>query len=353
MEIKKFLTFAKIHVHSWSKHPFYLRNPRLKKIMKIKFTMLIFLCIAVLLAFPLLGSTNIFTNAMGHEILIRLRIPRTLTACFAGIALAVSGMIFQSLFRNPLATPFTLGVSGGAALGAAIWMRFGMALAFAGISGTSIAGFIGATGAVLLVYGLARSKTGFSTATLLLSGVAVNMFFSSLILLMQYFSDPGETFRMIRWMMGGFSVVGYSAPVNLAIFTAAGLIITALLTREMNLLLTGEELAGARGLNVNRTKKLLFLAASLMTGAAVAFCGPVAFVGLMVPHICRQIFGADHRRLFPAVILFGGMFMVVCDGLARTLLAPIEMPAGLITSLLGGPFFLWLLLKRDSQKAYS
>jgi iron complex transport system permease protein len=114
----------------------------------------------------------------------------------------------------------------------------------------------------------------------------------------------------------------------------------------MNLLLTGEELAGARGMNVDRTKKLLFLSASLMTGAAVAFCGPIAFVGLMVPHICRQFIGSDHRKLFPAVILFGGTFMVVCDGLARTLLAPVEMPAGLITSLLGGPFFLWLLLRK-------
>ncbi len=151
---------------------------------------------------------------------------------------------------------------------------------------------------------------------------------------------------MIRWLMGGFSVVGFTTPINLAIFTAVGLIIAALLTREMNLLLTGEELAGARGVNVARTKKLLFFSASLMTGAAVAFCGPIAFVGLMVPHICRQFIGSDHRKLFPAVILLGGAFMVICDGLARTLLAPVEMPAGLITSLLGGPFFLWLLLRK-------
>lgn len=314
--------------------------------MKTKFAILILLCIAALLLFPMIGSTDVLCDPMGREILLKLRIPRVLTAFLAGIALASSGMIFQALFRNPLATPFTLGVSGGAALGATIWMRFGAPLLFCGISGSSIAGFIGALGAVALVYGLARIKSGFSTATLLLAGVAVNLFFSSLILLMQYFSDPGETFRMIRWLMGGFSVVGFTTPVNLAGFTLTGLVLAGLLTREMNLLLTGEELAGARGVNVDRTKKLLFLSASLMTGAAVAFCGPVAFVGLMVPHICRQFIGSDHRKLFPAVILFGGAFMVICDGLARTLLAPVEMPAGLITSLLGGPFFLWLLLRK-------
>ena len=314
--------------------------------MKLKFSILILLCLAALIVFPMVGSTDVLHDPMGREILMKLRIPRVLTAFLAGIALASSGMIFQALFRNPLATPDTLGVSGGAALGATLWMRFGAPLLFAGVAGASIAGFFGALGTVALVYGLARIKSGFSSATLLLAGIAVNLFFSSLILLMQYFSDPGETFRMIRWLMGGFSVVGFVTPVNLTVFTAIGLMITALLTREMNLLLIGEELACARGVNVDRTKKLLFFSASLMTGAAVAFCGPIAFVGLMVPHLCRQLVGSDHRKLFPAVILLGGAFMVICDGLARTLLAPVEMPAGLITSLLGGPFFLWLLLRK-------
>lgn len=314
--------------------------------MKLKFSILILLSLAALIVFPLIGSTDVLHDPMGREILMKLRIPRVLTAFLAGIALASSGMIFQALFRNPLATPDTLGVSGGAALGATLWMRFGAPLLFVGVAGASMAGFFGALGTVALVYGLARAKSGFSSATLLLAGVAVNLFFSSLILLMQYFSDPGETFRMIRWLMGGFSVVGFATPINLAVFTTIGLIIAALQTREMNLLLIGEELASARGVNVNRTKKLLFFSASLMTGAAVAFCGPIAFVGLMVPHLCRQLIGSDHRKLFPAVILLGGAFMVICDGLARTLLAPVEMPAGLITSLLGGPFFLWLLLRK-------
>jgi iron complex transport system permease protein len=314
--------------------------------MRLKFTILILLSLSTLVAFPLIGSTDVLHDPAGAEILLALRIPRVLTAFLAGVALATSGMIFQALFRNPLATPFTLGVSGGAALGAALWMRFGGALLAGGVAGTSLAGFGGALLAVLLVYGLARARGGFATDTLLLAGVAVNFFFSSLILLIQYFSDAGETFRMIRWLMGGFSVIGFSTPVNLSLFTAAGLTVCVWLTREMNLLLTGDELAGARGVNVSRTRKQLFFAASLMTGAAVAFCGPVGFVGLMVPHICRRIFGSDHRVLLPAVVLFGGAFMVLCDGIARGVLAPVEMPAGLITALLGGPFFIWLLMRK-------
>lgn len=316
--------------------------------MKFKFTILILLALGALLVFPMFGSTDLLQDPSGREILMKLRIPRVLTAFLAGIALATSGMIFQALFRNPLSTPFTLGVSGGAALGAALWMRFSIVATAIGIAGTSLAGFGGALAAVLLVYGLARAKGGFATDTLLLAGVAVNFFFSSLILLIQYFSDAGETFRMIRWLMGDFSVIGFSTPINLSLFVLAGLIVCTLLTREMNLLLTGDELAGARGVNVNRTRKLLFFSASLMTGAAVAFCGPVGFVGLMVPHICRRIFGADHRVLLSAVGLFGGAFMVFCDGIARTALAPVEMPAGLITALLGGPFFIWLLLRAKS-----
>ena len=315
--------------------------------MKLKLIILILLCLAALAVFPMVGSTDVLRDPeTGMEILLKLRIPRVLTAFLAGVSLSVSGMIFQALFRNPLATPFTLGVSGGAALGAALWMRFGSAAFLAGVAGTSLAGFGGALAAVLLVYGLARAKGGFATETLLLAGVAVNFFFSSLILLIQYFSDAGETFRMIRWLMGGFSVIGFATPIHLSGFVLAGLVLCTLLTREMNLLLTGDELAGARGVDVRRARQILFFSASLMTGASVAFCGPVGFVGLMVPHICRRLFGADHRVLFPAVILSGGVFLVVCDGLARTLLAPVEMPSGLITALLGGPFFIWLLLRR-------
>jgi iron complex transport system permease protein len=311
--------------------------------MKLKFSILILLALGALLLFPMLGNTGMPTE----DVLLKFRIPRVLTAFIAGVALATSGMIFQALFRNPLATPFTLGVSGGAALGAQLWIRFGIVATAAGIAGTSLAGFGGAIAAVLLVYGMARAKGGFATDTLLLAGVAVNFFFGSLLLLIQYLSDAGEIFRMVRWLMGSFSVIGFSTPISLSLFVVAGLSICGLLTREMNLLLTGDELAGARGVDVHRTRKQLFFAASLMTGAAVAFCGPIGFVGMMVPHICRKLFGSNHRTLLPAVILFGGFFMTACDGLARILLAPSELPVGLVTALLGGPFFIGLLFRKS------
>jgi iron complex transport system permease protein len=305
--------------------------------------------VAVLLVCPFFGSVNVFSDETGSAVLWNIRVPRILTAFMAGAALSLSGMAFQTLFRNPLATPFTLGISGGAALGATLWLRLGLTAAWFGAAGTSLSGFIGALGAVSLVYGLTRLQKGFQTPVLLLAGIAINLFFSSLILLLQYFSDPGETFRIIRWLMGGFFLIGYRVPLTLLPFILAGTALMALLTREMNLLLSGEEMAGARGLHVERTKKLIFFSASLMTGSVVAFCGPIGFVGMMSPHICRLLVGANHRHLTPASFLFGGMFLVLCDTLARTLVPPSEIPVGVITALLGGPFFLWLLLSRKSD----
>lgn len=314
--------------------------------MNKRLTILSLLSLAALLLLPFFGSISVLTDESGAAVLRELRIPRVVTAFMAGAALGICGMAFQALFRNPLATPFTLGVSGGAALGATVWLRFGLAAGLLGTAGTSLAGFAGALGAVALVYGITRLRAGFQTATLLLAGIAINLFFSSLILLLQYFSDPGETFRVVRWLMGGFFPVGYSVPLTLLPFLVAGTALLALRVREMNLLLAGEELAGTRGLDVERTRKQLFLAASLLTGSVVAACGPIGFVGMMAPHICRLLVGADHRRLMPASFLFGGCFLALCDTLGRTLAAPAEIPVGVITALLGGPFFIGLLLRR-------
>lgn len=317
--------------------------------MKTKLLILVLLSALALLVLPLFGSVNIFEDETGPAVLWSIRVPRVLTAFMAGAALALCGMAFQTLFRNPLATPFTLGVSGGAALGATLWLRFGLAATWLGTAGTSLFGFIGALGAIMLVYGLVRLRKGFPTSTLLLAGIAINLFFSSLILLIQYFSDPGETFRIVRWLMGGFFLIGFRVPLTLLPSLLVGTALLALLVREMNLLLSGEEVAGIRGLHVERTKKLLFFSASLMTGSVVAFCGPIGFVGMMSPHICRLLVGADHRRLMPASFLFGGVFLALCDTLARTVVAPSEIPVGIITAMLGGPFFIWLLLSRKGD----
>jgi iron complex transport system permease protein len=309
------------------------------------------LSVLALLLCPLLGMKFIpfSSSGMEQDILLRIRFPRVLCAFAAGAMLSLSGMSFQALFRNPLATPFTLGISSGAALGAALFIRFGAAFTLLGISGTSLAAFGGALIAVGLVYGLTRLKGGFTTTTLLLAGIAISFFFSSLILLIQFLSGFEQSFRIVQWMMGSLIAGDYAKLSNLLPFLAAGSLLAALLHREMNLLMIGEDIAISRGVDVGRVKKLVFLAASLLVGGVVAACGPIGFVGMMAPHICRLLVGADHRWLTPASLLFGGFFLTVCDTLARSAPSGAEIPVGIITAMLGGPFFVWLLLNRKGD----
>ncbi|HEY5621819.1 MAG TPA: iron ABC transporter permease [Pontiella sp.] len=309
------------------------------------------LATAALAFCPLFGMTFIPYNAVGQEreILLSIRLPRVLCAFAAGAMLASSGMAFQALFRNPLATPFTLGVSSGAALGAAVFIRLGLAFTVLGISGTSLAAFGGALLSIALVYGLTKLKGGFSTPTLLLAGIAISFFFSSLILFIQYISGLTHSFRIVHWMMGTLTTADYAGLSNLLPFLAVGGILLTFLHRELNLFMVGEDMAVSRGVNVGLVKKLIFLAASLMVGGVVAICGPIGFVGMMSPHICRMLVGADHRFLMPATFLFGGFFLTFCDTLSRILIAPAEIPVGVLTALLGGPFFIWLLLNRRND----
>ena len=320
--------------------------------------LLLVLAIIVFSCAPIVGMNTIPLSAVLHpasggmesNIFWKIRIPRVCISFLAGAGLAVSGMAFQAMFRNPLATPFTLGVASGASLGAAIYVRLGLVFSVLGISGISIASFAGAIVSILLVYGLTRARRGFSTATMLLAGVAISFFFSSVILFTQYMSDFSQSFRILRWLMGGLEVVGFESVLNMAPFVISGSAIIIYMTYELNLLMTGEEIAISRGVSVWRTKKILFFATSLMVGGVVSICGPIGFVGMMVPHICRLLIGADHRYLTPATLLFGGAFLTLCDMLARTLIAPAEIPVGIITALLGGPFFIWLLLGKTSSK---
>ncbi len=311
------------------------------------------IAVLVLAAAPFIGMTFITPGVAfggggsGQEIFWRIRVPRVLAAWIAGTGLAAAGMAFQALFRNPLATPFTLGVASGAALGAAVAIRTGLFAVFLGISGVSLAALGGAVLSVLLVYGLSRIRAPLTTATLLLAGVAVNFFFSSLNLFTQYLSDFTHTFRIIRWLMGGLEVTGFRSVFQMIPFVGAGLVLIAWKWRELDLLSAGEELAASRGVGVIQTQNTLFFGSSLIVGGVVAVCGPIGFVGIMVPHICRLLVGPMHSRLIPATILFGGSFLVVCDTMARTIIAPAEIPVGVITALLGGPFFLWLLIWGD------
>ncbi len=306
---------------------------------------------------PLVGSEEVSLGALWGDaeagqvkILWMLRMPRVAVAFLAGAGLAIAGMAFQAMFRNPLATPFTLGVSSGASLGAAIYINSGWVFSLFRIPGESWSAFAGALVTIAVVYGLARAARGASNVTMLLAGVAVSFFFSSMILFLQYVSDPTRTFRMVRWVMGGLeSIVGLDSVLTVLPFVFAGCAVVLYFRHELNLITTSEELAIARGVEVDGVKLVVFLVTSIMVGAIVSVCGPIGFVGLMAPHICRLLIGPDHRTLIPATILFGGAFLVFCDTLARMVIAPTELPVGILTSLLGGPFFVWLLLTRAGR----
>jgi iron complex transport system permease protein len=252
-------------------------------------------------------------------------------------------MAFQAVFRNALATPYTLGVSAGASLGAAIYVHLGMSASVAGVSAQAFAALAGALLAIALVYAVGRATDGFSSSTLLLAGVAVSFLFTSIILAIQYIGDVTTSFRIGRWLLGGLDVVGFLPVMQVLPFALVGITALLALSRALDLLVIGEESAAMRGVAVATVKRLIFVAASLMVGGVVATCGPIGFVGLVVPHVGRIIRGPGHRALGPFSVLAGGTFLVACDTIGRTVAAPVELPVGIITALIGGPFFLVML----------
>jgi len=310
---------------------------------------LFLLWMAVVIGAPLVGSQPVSLGDVlrgeptAGAIFWQLRLPRVLLALLAGAGLAVSGLAFQTLFRNELAEPYTLGIATGAALGAVLSLRLEEMGVLLGMPLVSLASFVGAIGATTLVVGLAWRRKG-NTGTLLLAGIAVSLSCSALILFLQYLSDSTQTFRMVRWMMGGLSVVGYGEVLWTAPWVLGGAAVLLALRWDLNLLLTGEELAASRGVDLVRLRLRVLGVSSLMIGALVAVAGPIGFVGLMVPHMLRRWVGHDHLFLAPACLLGGGAFLAVCDVAARTVMAPAELPVGVLTALLGGPFFLWLLV---------
>ena len=308
-------------------------------------TLITLATVIILVVSPYIGLSNTLETDIQQHILTQLRLPRVLFAFVAGAGLALCGMVFQAMFNNPLATPFTLGVASGASLGAALYVSLGFSFTLIGIDGASLSAFIGALLAISFVYSISHFRSGFSTETLLLTGVAISFFFSSLILFTQYLSNVTDSFRILRWLMGGLNTVGYGDILQLLPFVTFCIAIILWLSRELNLLMAGDDIALSRGVSVQRIRYLLFLVTSLCVGAIVALCGPIGFIGMMVPHICRLLIGSDHRWLAPATLLIGGSFLILCDTIARLIIAPAEIPVGVVTSLLGGPFFLWLLIK--------
>ena len=291
-----------------------------------------------------------FKDPVEARIVTEIRLPRACLALVSGAALATAGMSFQALFRNALATPYTLGVSAGASLGTAIYVHAGVSASVGGVPGESFAAFAGAMIAIAFVYAIARGAGGFSPSTLLLAGVAVSFLFTSLILAIQYVGDVTTAFRIGRWLLGGLEVVGFTPVLRVLPFAAIGTAILLAMSRELDLLVGGDDSAAERGVAVSTVKQLVFTAASLMVGGVVATCGPIGFVGLVVPHVGRLLLGSKHTALGPFCVVGGGTFLLACDTVARSAVAPIELPVGIITALVGGPFFLTLLVRGHARQ---
>jgi iron complex transport system permease protein len=287
-------------------------------------------------------------------IILQIRFPRIIAGVVVGAALAASGVMYQGVFRNPMADSYLLGVSAGAAVGASVSIFFGAGFSFLGLRFVQVAAFIGALLAMFLVYNISRVGSRVPVTTLLLCGIAVNFFLYSIVALLEVIAGD-ELHAIVFWLIGGFSNVLWSDIWAVIPFVVVGIIISFFYARSLNLIAMGEETAQHLGLNVERVKQILLMLASMVTAAAVSLSGLVGFVGLMVPHVTRLIVGPDHRILFPASTIIGAIFLVVCDALARVVATPfastLELPVGIITMLFGAPFFILLFRKKKASYA--
>lgn len=284
------------------------------------------------------------------SILFQLRIPRTLLVMLVGAALATSGGAYQGLFQNPLADPYLIGVASGAGLGSIIAMTIQWPQELQGYFAVPISAFSGAMLAVLLVYSLAKVGKTIHNTTLILAGVAVSSFSNALTSFL-LLNAGGELRRAIVWMMGGSTLVGWKPVLAAAPYILIGIVALCSMGYQLNVLQFGDEEAQQMGVPVKKVRLMIIVAASLTTAAAVAFSGTIAFVGLVVPHILRRFIGNDYRRILPYSALGGAIFLLVADIAARKLLAPQEIPVGVITILLGAPFFLYIL-RRTKRKMW-
>ena len=285
-------------------------------------------------------------DAMHAVILWEIRLPRVILGALTGMALSVAGGAYQGLFKNPLADPYVLGVSSGAALGGALAIAFFGSFRLAGLGAVPLLAFAGGLGAVTLVYNLAAVGRRVSTVGVLLAGAAVGSLAISLVSVILYFTSQQARDGILFWMMGGLGGATWQKVGWLLPYLAAGLGTLLFYWRELNAMLMGEEAAHHLGVDVERMKKVVLVGGSLLTAAAVAFSGAIGFVGLVVPHVVRFLVGPDHRYLLPASGVVGAVVLVAADTLARSGLGAQEMPVGLVMSVLGGPFFLWLLRRK-------
>ena len=304
---------------------------------------------------PLIELDQTWTDA-DETILRQIRLPRVMSAALVGAALSAAGVLFQGVFRNPLVDPFIIGASSGAAFAAVFGFLIAPQAGFIiyGFSWVPALAFVGSLSTVLLVYFLARSDCRVAVTTLLLAGVAVSAFLTAAMSFVMLTQSDSQ-FRLgaiFSWLLGGIGTVGWDQFLLLGPFVAAGLLVARVMAQRLNAMALGEEHASALGIPVEQTKLVLIGASSLMTAAAVAAAGLVAFVGLVTPHVLRLAIGPDHRRLLWASALYGAIFVVLADLAARTLLSPTEIPLGVVTGIVGAPFFLILLRRARGQYVF-
>lgn len=282
------------------------------------------------------------------SILYQIRLPHAALMLLTGAALAGSGATYQGLFRNPLADPYLIGVASGAGLGAVVALTVQWPQDLLGLLSVPASAFLGAIASVLIVYTMARVGKSVPTTTLILAGVAFSSFATSLTSLLMFRSNT-ELRRAMAWLLGGGSSGGWEPVGAMLPYVAVGLVGIALSGHALNVLQFGEEQAEQLGLPIERIKVFLILAASLATAAAVAFAGIIGFIGLIVPHVVRLVWGPDYRRLIPLSILGGASALLLADLAARVLLTPESLPVGIVTALVGAPFFLWVLRRAKAQ----
>jgi len=299
--------------------------------------------------FSVLGDRDAVGPAA--DIVLRVRLPRVLLGALVGACLAVSGVLFQAMLRNPLADPYVLGVSGGAALGGILVLSLGSAVGL-GYEAVPPAAFAGCLLTTAILYAIAGANARASTTSLLLTGVVFNAFASAAIVFLASMAGLTESASIFLWLIGSLSSIRVEVSGWVAAFLVLGLGSTIPLARSLNLSALGGESAEQLGVDIDRQRRIVLIASSLMVGAAVSVAGLIGFVGLMIPHLLRLIFGPDHRLLIPASALGGAAFLVICDAIARTILDGRELPVGAITALAGGPLFLWLL-RRYHQRVLS
>jgi iron complex transport system permease protein len=281
------------------------------------------------------------SDPMLDTIIWQIRFPRVLLATLVGAALSLGGLVFQALLRNPLAEPYILGISGGSAIGAII----GILMGFSRFPGVSLTAFAGSIAILLLILVMSSGQTILKKDALLLSGVMVNAFCAAIIMFLVSMTQDSRLHNIIFWLMGDLSMVDMGHVGILATLLCPCFILIFWFSNSMNLLLMGKEMAQTLGVNIKTVTVILLVTTSFMVSTTVSYCGLVGFVGLVVPHLLRLLFGPDHRVLVPACVIGGGAYLVTCDVLARVLPKQGEMPAGVITAMIGAPLFIFLLKK--------